>query len=150
MAQHSKKDQIAEAALVLFLEHGIKGTSIDMVVKSSGVSKPTVYNHFPDKSRLFYHTLSLWLIQQPEPGFKARSEKGLLSELERQWLSSDAVRLYGLLIGEGFRVPDAKEKFSQSYDLLWREKLKHWAEQFGINSDNLNDQVNSALLNALL
>jgi AcrR family transcriptional regulator len=50
MAQRSKKDHIAAAALPLFLENGFKGTSIDMVVRVSGVSKPTVYNHFPDKA----------------------------------------------------------------------------------------------------
>jgi AcrR family transcriptional regulator len=34
MAQKSKKNQIANAALPLFLDNGFKGTSIDMVVKS--------------------------------------------------------------------------------------------------------------------
>lgn len=150
MAQHSKKDQIAEAALPLFLEHGIKGTSIDMVVKSARVSKPTVYNHFPDKANLFYHTLVLWLAEQPEPGFKARSEKGFLNELNKTWLNHDALRFYGLLMGEGFRVPDAKQKFSQSYDLLWRKSLTLWAEQYACDKEALGNQVNSAIIQALL
>ncbi|MEJ2042688.1 MAG: TetR/AcrR family transcriptional regulator [Reinekea sp.] len=150
MAQRSKKDQIAEAALPLFLEHGVKGTSIDMVVKSARVSKPTVYNHFPDKANLFYHTLALWLTGQPEPGFKARSEKGLLSELAKTWLNQDALRFYGLLMGEGFRVPDAKQKFSQSYDLLWRNSLTRWAEQYDLDQETLSNQVNSIIIQALL
>ncbi|MEM7562893.1 MAG: TetR/AcrR family transcriptional regulator [Pseudomonadota bacterium] len=44
MAQKSKKDHIVATALPLFLENGFKGTSIDLVVKASEVSKPTVYN----------------------------------------------------------------------------------------------------------
>jgi AcrR family transcriptional regulator len=61
MAQRSKKDHIAAAALPLFLENGFKGTSIDMVVRVSGVSKPTVYNHFPDKAALMLAVLSRWI-----------------------------------------------------------------------------------------
>ena len=53
MAQKSKKDHIIATALPLLLEKGFKGTSIDMVVKACGVSKPTVYNHFSDKGALF-------------------------------------------------------------------------------------------------
>ena len=32
-----------------------------MVVKASGVSKPTVYNHFPDKSALINEVLQRWI-----------------------------------------------------------------------------------------
>ncbi|MDH3389841.1 MAG: TetR/AcrR family transcriptional regulator, partial [Gammaproteobacteria bacterium] len=60
MAQKSKKDHIIASALPLFLEHGFKGTSIDMVVRASSVSKPTVYNHFPDKAALMLAVLARW------------------------------------------------------------------------------------------
>jgi len=81
MAQLSKKDQIAEAALRLFLEHGIKGTSVDMVVKTSGVSKPTVYNHFPDKATLLIHVIQCWLETQPNPAFKAKTLNAIQTEI---------------------------------------------------------------------
>ncbi|MGD8421437.1 MAG: TetR/AcrR family transcriptional regulator, partial [Gammaproteobacteria bacterium] len=61
MAQRSKKDHIVSTALPLFLEQGFKGMSIDMVVRASGVSKPTVYNHFPDKSALMETVLRRWV-----------------------------------------------------------------------------------------
>ena len=61
MAQKSKKALVATAALPLFLQNGFKGTSIDMVVKASGVAKATVYNHFPDKAALMLATLSGWI-----------------------------------------------------------------------------------------
>ncbi len=69
MAQKSKRNYIVEMALPLFLEHGFKGTSIDLVVKKSGVSKPTVYNHFPDKIALMLAVVENWCeTQQPEIG----------------------------------------------------------------------------------
>ncbi|MCP4472956.1 MAG: TetR/AcrR family transcriptional regulator, partial [Gammaproteobacteria bacterium] len=61
MAQRSKKRHIATSALPLFLEFGFKGTSIDMVVKLTGVAKPTVYNHFPDKAALMEAVLGVWI-----------------------------------------------------------------------------------------
>jgi len=61
MAQKSKKEHIIRTALTLFLEHGFKGTSVDLVVKISGVSKPTVYNHFPDKAALMHSVIKTWV-----------------------------------------------------------------------------------------
>ena len=150
MVQRSKKDQIATAALPLFLTHGIKGTSIDMVVKSSEVSKPTVYNHFPDKANLLAHSLTLWLAMQPAPAFNARTSKGLLSELAKHWLNPQALRLYGLFMGEGFRAPQAHAIFTKGYDLLWRKALTQWAIHYKLDGQSLSHQVNSQLVNALL
>lgn len=150
MAQRSKKDLIADAALPLFFEHGIKGTSIDMVVKSAGVSKPTVYNHFPDKANLLLHTLTLWLSRQPQPGFTSRSEKGIVTEIKKAWLNNEALRLYGLFIGEGFRAPQAKETFTKSYDLMWRNELTRWARHYNLDAQLLSHQVNTVIVTSLL
>jgi TetR/AcrR family transcriptional repressor of mexJK operon len=43
---------ILAAARRLFLEHGFASTSVDAVTAASGVSKPTVYCHFPTKEAL--------------------------------------------------------------------------------------------------
>lgn len=48
----SKKPLILATAQQLFCERGYQGTSIDLVVKHSQVSKPTVYNNFPSKQDL--------------------------------------------------------------------------------------------------
>jgi TetR/AcrR family transcriptional regulator of autoinduction and epiphytic fitness len=61
MAQKSKKEHITAVALPLFLQNGFKGTSIDVVVKQSSVSKPTVYNHFPDKAALILAVVEQWV-----------------------------------------------------------------------------------------
>ena len=150
MAQPSKKDLIAEHAFELFLEHGIKGTSIDMVVKTAGTSKPTVYNHFPDKASLVSYVMAQWASKQPEPEVSARSISALKKELNSTWFSSNNVRLYGLLFGEGFRVPDAFEHFKQHFDSPWRNALKSWAQKNDIDANEADALASQFLMSRLL
>jgi len=125
MAQRSKKDHIATVALPLFLENGFKGTSIDMVVRASKVSKPTVYNHFPDKAALLLAVLSLW-IDANKPLIAPLRDAAELNEFVRQhWLTDEAVRFYALVIGEGWRFPQAKRLFWDQFDHLWRKALTY-------------------------
>jgi AcrR family transcriptional regulator len=50
---HSKaRDKIVEAASQLFFEQGYQATTIDDVIERSGVSRPTLYNHFKTKEEL--------------------------------------------------------------------------------------------------
>jgi len=53
----SKKQAILATAQRLFSESGYQGTSIDLVVKESNSSKPTVYNNFPTKQTLLHELL---------------------------------------------------------------------------------------------
>jgi TetR/AcrR family transcriptional repressor of mexJK operon len=48
-----KEADIRRAASDLFLAHGLKGTSMDAVAQTAGVSKQTVYSHFGSKEDLF-------------------------------------------------------------------------------------------------
>jgi AcrR family transcriptional regulator len=129
MAQRSKKNHIVTSALPLFLEHGFKGTSIDMVVRASGVSKPTVYNHFPDKSALMDAVLRRW-IESHKPVIVALAGTGELEDFIRQrWLNDEAVRLYAIVIGEGWRFPAAKRFFWEQYDRLWRVAFVYICER---------------------
>ena len=150
MAQPSKKDQIADAALLLFLEHGIKGTSVDMMVKTSGVPKPTIYNHFPDKATLLIHVVQCWMNTQPAPAFTSKSLATVRKEITRQWLTSDNLRLYGLFIGEGFRAPEARDLFKRHFDQPWRQALFAWGDKNEQDALSLNALVNDTIVQALL
>jgi AcrR family transcriptional regulator len=119
------------------------------VVKTSGVSKPTVYNHFPDKASLLKHSIECWLSTRPEPSFKSKSAKGLLKELPKAWLTDDALRLYGLFLGEGFRAEEAAALFKNQYDQAWRTELNQWAFQHEVTEQDLNRQVTENIFNAL-
>ena len=45
-------ERVLRAALGLFGERGIDATSMDAIAQSSGVSKATIYNHWPNKEAL--------------------------------------------------------------------------------------------------
>jgi len=52
-----KRLAILEAAADQFRSHGFEATSMDKIAAIAGVSKRTVYNHFPSKDELFAETL---------------------------------------------------------------------------------------------
>ena len=53
----SKRQHIIDTAQSLFAELGYQGTSIDLVVQTAAVSKPTVYSNFPTKQVLWASVL---------------------------------------------------------------------------------------------
>jgi AcrR family transcriptional regulator len=149
MAQKSKKNQIAAAALSLFLENGFKGTSIDMVVKASEVSKATVYNHFPDKAALMLATLKLWM-EANKPLIAPLQGLDFDEFVQRHWLTDEAVRLYALVIGEGWRFPEAKQLFWTQFDRLWRQALGYLSTNAtAIEADAIDMRLDHHLLQRL-
>lgn len=125
MAQKSKRNYIVEVALPLFLEHGFKGTSIDLVVRKSSVSKPTVYNNFPDKTALMLAAVRSWCeTRQPVIGI-IKDKQTLEKEIENNWLSDDTVKFYAMVIGEGRRFDEAKQLFWEDFDAKWRRAFSN-------------------------
>ena len=56
-----KRQAIIQAAINEFRENGFEITSMDKIAATAGVSKRTVYNHFPSKEELFAEILNqLW------------------------------------------------------------------------------------------
>jgi len=55
-AQAHKK--VLNAAVQLFCERGITTTSMDAIAEASGVSKATIYKHWPDKDALCLEVMS--------------------------------------------------------------------------------------------
>ena len=49
--------QVLDAAATLFAGRGIDATSMDQIAASSGVSKATIYKHWPDKEKLALEVL---------------------------------------------------------------------------------------------
>ena len=150
MAQRSKKQHIIGTALPLFLENGFKGTSIDMVVKASGVSKPTVYNHFPDKSALMLAVLERW-VEDHKPLILPVHDPDELQNLAREhWLTAEAVRFYAIVIGEGFRFPAARELFWERFDRRWRIAFSYVCEHTpGLDRVAVDRELDRQLLERL-
>lgn len=51
------KRRIRERARTLFIERGFDATSLDMIVRSAGVTKGAFYAHYPSKASLVYEYL---------------------------------------------------------------------------------------------
>ena len=56
-----KRQAVVDAAIAEFRASGFEATSMDKIAATAGVSKRTVYNHFPSKDELFAQILhELW------------------------------------------------------------------------------------------
>jgi AcrR family transcriptional regulator len=52
MPPEQRREQLLDATLTVILEHGYSGVSIEAVARAAGVTRPVVYDHFPNLGRL--------------------------------------------------------------------------------------------------
>ena len=53
----SRRDELIESAMNVFYRHGFHSTGLDQILKESGISRMTLYNHFKSKDELAVATL---------------------------------------------------------------------------------------------
>jgi len=70
MAPEQRRQQLIDAALGVILEHGYRGVSIEAIARAAGVTRPVVYDYFPNLG---------WLLR----AVIEREERYSLAELER-------------------------------------------------------------------
>lgn len=79
-----KRQAIVDAAVEEFRLAGFEGTSMDRIAANAGVSKRTVYNHFPSKELLFSEILEqLWESSLSKVGEPYRADVPLDQQLSR-------------------------------------------------------------------
>jgi AcrR family transcriptional regulator len=49
-----RREQLLDAALSVILEQGYSGVSIEAIARAAGVTRPVIYDHFPNLGRLLY------------------------------------------------------------------------------------------------
>ncbi|MCI4568470.1 TetR/AcrR family transcriptional regulator [Lysobacter sp. CFH 32150] len=77
-----KRAAILDAAVAEFRQSGYEATSMDRIAASAGVSKRTVYNHFPSKEALFAQILKqLWERSVEGLDLAYRSDRPLRTQL---------------------------------------------------------------------
>jgi AcrR family transcriptional regulator len=54
MPPEQRREQLIDAALHVILEHGYGGVSIEAIARAAGVTRPVVYDHFPNLPRLLH------------------------------------------------------------------------------------------------
>jgi AcrR family transcriptional regulator len=52
MAPSARREQVMDAALRVIVEQGYAGVSIEAVARSAGVTRPVIYDHFPNLAAL--------------------------------------------------------------------------------------------------
>lgn len=83
-----KREAIIQAAIAEFRANGFEVTSMDKIAATAGVSKRTVYNHFPSKEELFAEILNqLWARISAEQSVTYNRDQPLREQL-RQMLQA--------------------------------------------------------------
>lgn len=114
-----KRAAILAAATEAFLERGYGQVAMDAIARVAGVSKQTVYNHFPNKETLFVATIGRECQRFVEPFLAAQAShdnpRDVLSAIARaimdKMLDPKAIGLYRVLVLEAPRFPDLGRKF---------------------------------------
>ena len=83
-----KRAAIIQAAIAEFRANGFDITSMDKIAATAGVSKRTVYNHFPSKEELFAEILNqLWARLTAEPETSYRPDLPLRDQMRRMLMT---------------------------------------------------------------
>jgi TetR/AcrR family transcriptional repressor of mexJK operon len=112
-----KRMAIVEAARALFCDEGYPGTSMDAIAAAAGVSKATVYAHFPSKQHLFSEVLSDVTdayIRLSEEVYDAPLEEGMTVIATRfiEMITRPAsLTIFRTIITQGQDFPDMVEVF---------------------------------------
>src|SRR5437763_15840188 len=88
LAKQPMKERILETADRLFYLQGIRAIGVDTIAVEIGISKRTLYNHFPSKDALISAYLARRFVQ-PQPSDKPPAEQilGTFDRLERGFAS---------------------------------------------------------------
>jgi len=54
MAPEQRREHLIDAALEVILERGYAGVSIEAIAREAGITRPVVYDHFPNLGRLLH------------------------------------------------------------------------------------------------
>ena len=113
-----KRQAIVQAAIDEFRTHGFGATSMDRIAATAGVSKRTVYNHFPSKEALFAEILvQLWdssaaqvdLTYQPDKPLRAQLLE-LMRQKMRMLCDASFIDLARVAIAETIHSPERAQE----------------------------------------
>ena len=91
MSPQQRREQLIEAALGVILEQGYEGVSIEAIARAAGVTRPVVYDHFPNLARLLQALIE-------------REERSALAQLEDVLPEQPGQRDPAELVATGVRL----------------------------------------------
>jgi AcrR family transcriptional regulator len=142
----SKKTHIVEAACGLFTLQGYQSTSIDQVVVTAGVSKPTVYSNFPTKLVLWETALILLTEQAHDEMQKilvrlqTKKNLTLISGwilLWETWVNKvERLAVYRILLGEQHKMLPSTFVLFTEFEAVLESTLLAWIAEFSVSPMN--------------
>ncbi|MCC6473688.1 MAG: TetR/AcrR family transcriptional regulator [Burkholderiales bacterium] len=131
-----KRRAVLDAAIAEFGVAGFRDASMDAIARAAGVSKVTIYRHFPTKEALFAHLVEeLGRRISVREGIEYHRGDSLRSQLLRAAHSSAALvrnpgtlALFRTIVAEHVRRPALVERVLARY---WKEEygFVRWVEQ---------------------
>lgn len=118
----ARHEELLDAALDLFLEHGFELTTIEMIAARINMTKRTVYARYADKASLFRGAVQRAIEQQIVPrrvleGFDNGDLTETLASIARlrigQVMTPNGLRLQRIINTESYRFP---EIFTANYE----------------------------------
>src|SRR5881296_1090978 len=94
-----RKDDVLDAALIEFAEHGFEGTSTEDIARRAGISQPYLFRLFGTKKELFKASVArclretLELFQRAAEGKRGEEALKAIGEAYVEQLEADRTRL---------------------------------------------------------
>lgn len=115
----AKARTVLEAARDVFLTHGFSAATTDMIQREAGVSKSTVYAHYPNKEALFVAVIEAECAvfaatlrgMEPRPGRLREVLTALAGAYLDIVLSPTGLALFRVVVAEAPRFPDLARTF---------------------------------------
>jgi AcrR family transcriptional regulator len=134
----AKKQRVIQQAYHLFIENGVKATSIQDIIEYSGISKGTFYNYFSSKNELLIEVCGylFGIIEQERNELLIGRDKSdveiFIRQLELQLKENKAMKLFKLL-DEMFHQDDQEVRrfMHQSQLRLIRWLYERFIDIFG-------------------
>src|SRR5437899_6682716 len=143
-AKPDMKDRILETADRLFYLQGIRAVGVDTIAAEIGISKRTLYNHFPSKDALISAYLARrFVAQRPSDTSPVEQILGTFDSLERRFSAKDfrccpCVNAVAELGAKDRAVKKIAIAFKESRRLWFRARL----EELGVaEADALATQL---------
>ncbi len=107
------------AARSVFLRHGFSAATTDMIQQAAGVSKATVYSHYPTKEALFIAVIDAecqrFIASIRALRFQSTTPEEVLLALAQEYLeivlSPSGLDLFRVVVADAPRFPEVARKF---------------------------------------
>ncbi len=130
-----KRRRILQAAWVLVLRHGLRGTTMEALARESGIAKATLYAQFADKDAVIADVIDDMLIELRAAYDKGMADKGSVAER----IGAALAGKYGVILRALEGSPHADELLNEHY---------RFAERFHAFDSHMESEIAAELAGA--